>query len=94
MSASDRAALPAVGLTTISGSTYLTLTYRQNKTETGLTINAQTSTDMQSWTNVTPDNTITVGTDAAKGDPLIQVQIKINPSSVSREFVRLNVSGS
>ncbi len=43
MSASDRAALPAVGTTTIGGTDYLTMTYRQNYAITGITVSVQTS---------------------------------------------------
>lgn len=94
MTASDRNALPVVGMTTISGSSYLTLTYRQNATQAGLTISVQTSTDLNTWTTVTPDNTVNVGTDSATGDPLIQVQVKVNPTGAPKEFIRLNVTSS
>lgn len=94
MSAADRAALPAVGMTTISGSSYITLTYRQYLGETGLTINVQTSTDMNTWTTVTPDHTVNVGTDPVTNDPLIQVQVKVSPTGAPQEFIRLNVVGS
>ena len=50
----------------ISGSTStLTLTYHQNPSATGVTLQAQTSTDLQTWTNVSSTNE---GTDPNSGD--------------------------
>jgi hypothetical protein len=85
--------MPAAGRATLGGSTYLTLTYRQSLLATGLTINTQTCTDLKSWQTVTPNQILTTGTDAATGDPLIQIQVLVNPASASKEFVRLNVIG-
>lgn len=92
MSASDWAALPAAGLTTLSGSSYLTLTYRQNPLETGLTINVQTSSDLQTWQTVAPNYTLNAGTDAATGDPLTKIEVLVNPPGASKQFIRLNVT--
>ena len=93
MTASTRAALPAGGMTSISGSFYLTLTYRASQSETGVTLNVQTSPDLQTWQTVTPSSIVTTGTDAATGDPLIQFQVPINSNDVSKEFIRLNLIG-
>jgi hypothetical protein len=91
MKASDWAALPSAGMTTVGGSPYLTLTYRQNPSETGLTVNVQTSSDLKSWQTVIPANTLNMGTDSATGDPLIQDQVLVSPQGASKEFIRLNV---
>lgn len=89
MSATDRAALPAVGMTTNGGTNYLTLTYRENPTTTGLTISVQTSTDLQTWQTVSNPGLTQMGTDPNTGDPIMQVQV---PASGSREFIQMNVT--
>ena len=91
MSASDRASLPTVGsdTTTTPGSTYLTITNRQFALQTGLTINVQTSTDLQNWTTVTPDFTKQTGTDSGTGDPIMQNEVKVIGSKL---FIRLYVT--
>jgi len=91
MSANARAALPAVGLTSISGSSYLTLSFRQNREETGITVNVQTSADLQTWQTVAPNNILTTGTDSVTGDPLMQYQVGVAPSGAAKEFIRLNL---
>jgi uncharacterized repeat protein (TIGR03803 family) len=90
MSVADRGALPTVGrdTTTTPGTTYLTLTYRQYASETGITINFQTSPDLQTWTTVTPDVDKAVGVSGS--DTIMEVGVDI--SGVSKEFVRLNVT--
>jgi hypothetical protein len=87
---SDKTALPKVGTTTISGTHYITLTYRQNPLTSGVTVNVQTSTDLQTWQTVTPDFTQTVGTDATTNDPIVEVEVK--ETSTSEEFIRLNAT--
>jgi len=98
MSASDRAALPALGIdsTTTPGTEYLTLTYRENPLMTGITVNAQTSPDLKTWTtlktsDVPPDFlSQQVGTDSTTGDPMMEVGVKMNGST--KQFIRLNVT--
>ncbi|HUC85103.1 MAG TPA: putative Ig domain-containing protein, partial [Candidatus Acidoferrales bacterium] len=92
MTADDYAALPISGLdtTTTPGITYLTLTYRQNQPITGVTVNIQTSPDMENWTTVTPDITQNVGTDPVTGDPMVEVEV--NTADANAEFIRLNVT--
>ena len=90
MLSSDKAALPQVGTTVIGGTPYITLTYRQKPQASGITVNVQTSTDLQSWKTVTPDFTQTVGTDSITKDPIIEVEVKT--TSPAREFIRLNVT--
>jgi len=90
MSNADREALPVAGFTTVNGTAYLTLTYRQNPNITGLTVSVQTCLDLQTWTNVTPDSTKTIGTDSLTGDPIIQREIQINGNS--KLFLRLQIT--
>jgi hypothetical protein len=98
MSATDRAALPAVGMSTTGGIHYLTLTYRQYAGISGISVNVQTSADLRTWTTLTLTTTIPtpatytlqqVSTDLNTGDPIMQVQV---PSIGTREFIRLNVT--
>jgi hypothetical protein len=91
MSTTDRAALPQVGVTSISGTDYLTVTYRQYALETGITINLQTSSDLSSWTTAKPpDLSQQVGVDSATSDPIMEVGVKTN--GVPKLFIRLNVT--
>jgi hypothetical protein len=99
MTAADRAALPAMGLTTINGVSYLTLTYRQNPLESGLQVNVQSSTTLvpvnqtPAWTMVSPpDFSQQVGTDAATGDPIMEVGVKTGSST--KQYIRLNLGTS
>ena len=100
MSATDRAALPTMGIDTTSnpGTEYLTLTYRQYALITNITVNVQTSSDLQTWMPMTLTTTALtsttytlqqVNTDLNTGDPIMQVRVLLtNP----REFIRLNVT--
>jgi hypothetical protein len=93
MSATDHAVLPVVGLdtTTTPETQYLTLTYRESASATGLTINVQTSSDLQTWTTVSPpDLSQQVGTDSTTGDPIMEVGVTVNGST--EQFIRLNVT--
>ncbi len=100
MTAADWAGMPVAGMSTIGASQYLTLTYRQYALETGITVNVQTSPDLQNWTTLTltntspPTNTATytlqpVSTDPTTLDPIMQVEV---PFSGTSEFIRLNVT--
>ena len=89
MSASDRAALPVLGLLSVKDTQYLTLTYRQNPNLTGLTISVQTSPDLQTWTTVTPDSTQTISIDLATGDPMVEVEVK--NTGGQKMFLRLQL---
>jgi len=101
MTAADRAALPTLGMTTTGETQYLTLTYRQFALETGITINLQTSPDLQTWTTVAvatmPNLTIIetgvaiiqTGNDPNTGDPIMQAQV---PLTGTKQFIRLNVT--
>lgn len=89
MSESDKAALPKVGLTNVSGTNYLTLTFRQSVYMTNVTLNVQTSTDLQTWQTVTPAVSQQISTDATTGDPIMQVGV---PLAGGKEFIRLNIT--
>jgi cyclophilin family peptidyl-prolyl cis-trans isomerase len=89
MSATDRAALPVLGTTTINSLPYLTLTYRQFALKTGITTHVQTSTDLQTWTTVSNPTIVQTGANATTGDPTMQVQI---PASGTKQFIRLNIT--
>jgi sugar lactone lactonase YvrE len=96
VSAVDAAALPTPVASTINGSEYLTLTFRRYFFATGITINAETSSDLQTWTFVNlnppdPANAFShqIGT-APDGNPLWQVGIKTNGNA--EQFIRLKVT--
>jgi uncharacterized repeat protein (TIGR03803 family) len=94
MTATDRAALPAVGIdsTANPGTQYLTLTYRQYALATGVNVVLQTSTDLKTWKNVNPpDLAQQIGTDANTGDPIMEVGVVVPPNT-TRQFIRLNVT--
>jgi len=92
MSTNDYNAMPAtdVDTTTSPGTTYLTLTYRQYAKVTGVTIQVQTSPDLQTWTTVTPSIVKQIGTDPNTGDPIIEDEVNTNGQAA--EFIRLNVT--
>jgi hypothetical protein len=92
VSNSDRAALPILGYdnTTTAGSSYLTMTYRENELASGMVVNVQTSTDMVTWKTVTPNFTRNLGTDSTTGDPIVEVEVKAG--STRQQFIRLNLS--
>jgi len=94
MSVTDHAALPVFGTTEFQGDPYLTLTYRQNAAENGITVNLQASTDLQTWTTVSSSDPAyllqNIGTDPTTGDPIVQLGVKT--SGDSRMFIRLNVT--
>ena len=69
----------------------MTLTYRQYINATGVTVTLENSTDLTTWTTVASANPTVVGTDAATGDPIVQMAV---PVSAPRQFIRLKVVGS
>jgi cyclophilin family peptidyl-prolyl cis-trans isomerase len=87
----DRAKLPTVGQTTFGGTTYVTLTYHQSSQQIGVTMNVQTSPDLQTWTTLATPTIIQTGTDSTTTppDPIYQVQV---PVSGTHQFIRLSVS--
>jgi cyclophilin family peptidyl-prolyl cis-trans isomerase len=93
MTDAERSALPVLGSTTSNGTTFLTLTYRQSSTATGLAIVAQTSSDLVNWTTVPNANPIQVNTDTTTtpNDPIMLIAI---PASGPRQFVRLSITQS
>jgi hypothetical protein len=92
MSTNDYNAMPStdVDTTTTPGTTYLTLTYRQYAKVTGVTIQVQTSPDLQTWTTVTPSITKQISTDPNTGDPILEDEV--NTNGQGSEFIRLNVT--
>jgi len=84
MSAVDRAALPSISMT--GNGSFLTLTYRESPTVTGITITAQSSTNLQSWSTLTSQQ---ISTDPTTGDLIMQAQVAL---SGTKQFLRLNVT--
>ena len=93
MNEMDRLALPAPNLAIVGEDQYLTLTYRQNAMESGITVNLQVSTDLQNWTTVNPSApdyfAQNIGTDLLTGDPIMRLGVKTN--GVAKEFIRLKL---
>lgn len=89
LSDSDRAALPRSGVETRLSVNYLTLTYRRNRAATDLTVQVQTSVDLQSWSTVTPDFIEELTTDASTGDPIRKVGV--STGGATNKFIRLNL---
>jgi chitodextrinase len=85
----DRSALPHVGALTIAGTSYLTMTYRENPHCSGISVSVETSSDLVNWTLVANPTVSQVGTDAATGDPIVQARV---PSAGTTEFIRLAVT--
>ncbi len=92
MTTTDRDAMPAVGIDTASnpGTKYLTLTYRENALSTGITVNVQSSADLQTWTTVTPDFFQQTGIDPATGDPIMEAGVAVTSSP--KQYIRLKVT--
>jgi kumamolisin len=96
MTAADYAVLPVADMTTIGGTQYLTLTFRQYALKTGITINVQTSFDLQTWTTVATEpspSIVPIGNDPniSTGDPIMQARVPFNVTA-TKEFIRLNVT--
>jgi hypothetical protein len=93
MSATDRAALPVLGIepTATPDTSYLTVTYRQNALATGITVNLQASTDLQTWTTVTPDVDQQTGVDPSTGDPIVEMGVSVL-NAVPKKFIRLQTA--
>jgi uncharacterized repeat protein (TIGR03803 family) len=86
----DRTELPTVGsdTTTTPGREYLTLTYRQSAAENGLTIGLQTSSDLRTWTTVTPDISQPIGLDG--NDTIIEQGVDV--TDTPKLFIRLKIT--
>jgi len=91
MSPSDHAALPVSGTTTISGTQYLTITYRQYALKTGVTAVVQTSSDLKTWTPLINPTIMALGNDTttANNDPIFQVVVSLTGA---KQFIRLSVT--
>lgn len=92
MSSDDRAALPtmAIDTTTTPGTTYLTLNFRQYSLITGTSIRVQTSTDLLTWSTLTPDLAVQTGTDPNTQDPIMRVGV--NTNDAPKLFMKFNVT--
>lgn len=80
-----RSLLPTVSTT--NNGQFLTITYRQSPAALGLTIQAQSSSDLVNWSPLT---STTVGTDSGTGYPIMQAQV--STVGVSKEYLRVNVT--
>ena len=98
LSANSLAAMPAVGTLAVSGTSYLTLTYRQYQGLTGTTVNVQTSPDLLNWTTLTLTSGTPApgtyaqqqaGTDPTTGDPILQDEVLMTGPA---QFMRLYVT--
>jgi hypothetical protein len=85
------AALPTLGVdsTTVPGTTCLTLVFRNSAAATGLSVGVQSSSDLQTWTPVTPEINQQVGTDSSTGDPKWEIGVPL--SGAAKQFIRLSV---
>ncbi len=87
MSTTDRAKLPTVGTTMVGGTTYVTLSYHQLLSLSGVTVGIQTSSDLQTWTTVQQPRIVQTGADfSTTGDPIFQFQV---PMSGTKTYVRM-----
>ena len=88
MATTDFTALPKAGhdTTTTPGTTYITITYRKWASATGVAITYESSTDMKTWSAVTPDMSVPMGTDTNTGDPIMVDYF--NANGASKKFIR------
>jgi kumamolisin len=98
MSAADWAALPEVKATTVNGTNYLTITYREyQQLDSSVSVSVQTSSDLQNWTTLTLGQTATattctlqqMSTDPNTGDPIMQATVLVTGG---KQFIRLQVT--
>jgi uncharacterized repeat protein (TIGR03803 family) len=92
MNAADRAALPAVEIdsSTVPGTDYLALIYRQAAAASSANVVLQTSNDLQTWTTV--DTSVLLSRKAStlsNGDSMMELGVPLNSSST--QFIRMNV---
>jgi probable HAF family extracellular repeat protein len=95
MSSNDRAALPILHTVTVSGTAYLTLTYRQYAEETGLAFKVQASNNLVTWSDDTtpadqPQPTGVTDPTSTPPDPFMQLRV---PVTGTPQFIRLQVIG-
>jgi len=80
--------LPVGGMQETNQVPMMTLTYHQFEGATGLTIHVQTSSDLQTWTEVSNPTIVTLGIDI-NNDLIQQAQV---PMTGSPQFMRLLIS--
>jgi uncharacterized repeat protein (TIGR03803 family) len=94
MTMADHAAMPAIGIddTTVPGTPYLSLRYRQNAAMSGVDVGLETSDDMVTWTPVDSNQIISkqVDTDSTTGDPVMEMGAPRDDSP--QQFLRLKVT--
>jgi lysophospholipase L1-like esterase len=85
--------LPTQNIQNISGTSYLTLTYRHHITSTDITYNVQVSGDLITWTTLAP-NTYEVGSPIPIDSATESITFRDNVSSNGQQkrFMRLNVT--
>lgn len=88
VSSDDASALPVSTVET-GDTSYLALTYRQNKAATGIVYELQTSDDLLTWQTVAPDISEVVGTDSTTGDSVVRKKVQLNGET--KKFIRLKV---
>ena len=90
MTATDRAKLPTVSHTKVSGSNVMILTYRQRANLVGVFVNVQTCADLKTW--VTPTNATTTQTATTDGTNDVIMKIQIPAPTTGATFIQLNVT--
>ncbi len=93
MTVADRSALPVVAIdsSTVPGSDYLTLTYRQAASAGGVVATLETSNDLKTWTQADPSSRMTPQvTPLPTGDSNVELGVKMD--GYTPLFIRLNLS--
>ena len=94
MNAADRTALPQGGWdeTSTPNTTYLTLTFGPSPAATGLSLEVQLSTDLQTWKKAIPTTDYIeqpTGKSDGHGDPYMQIKVPV--SGAAKKFIRLSI---
>jgi RHS repeat-associated protein len=89
MTAADRVGLPTLGMTTIGGVNYLTLTYDEYASATEVTVTVLSSTDLNTWTTPANASISEIGTTPG-GDFIMQAQVPV--TGTCKQFIRLQVT--
>ena len=84
ITAAERGNLPAL---TVSGG-FLLLKFHENPALLDMTVNVQTSPDLQTWTKVTSPTIVQIGTDS-NNNYIMQVEV---PQSGTQQYIQLNLT--
>lgn len=87
LTSADHAILPQSGLKTLSGHPHLTLTYLESQIASGVSYQLQSSADLTTWQNRSPDFTNHLAVD---GDRLVEACVKLD--GAPRQFLRLRLA--